>query len=696
MKQKLLVCAIAFAVSACSGTQTGEQKSSQNEAKSKAEASMVKASAVKASTVSGIDTSGMDTSVKAGDDMFRFTNGHWVDSHTIPDDKSRWGTFNVLAENSKKQIRAIVEEVSQNADSASAQQIANLYNSYMDEDRVNELGMAPLSKEFAAIDGIKTSADVVRYWARAGVISDRSPAGFWIYADKKDPNANIVYLVQDGLGLPDRDYYFDESEKGQTTIAKYGEYLQKLANLAGLKGDTSKVFELEKALAEKQWTKVENRDSDKTYNRVTLEELNEWLADIGVEAWQGFLDEAGIGEQKEFVVYQPSYYKALGANLKAADVATWKLYFKLHLMDSYAAEMHQELADARFDFRSRHLYGVKEPSARWKNAVSALNENLGELLGQEYVSRHFPPAAKARMKTLVDNLLAAYEDSINKLDWMSDETKVAAKDKLSKFRTKIGYPDKWRDYSDLSLKGDDLAGNLRRARVFEHEYSLAQLGKPVDRERWGMSPQTVNAYFNPILNEIVFPAAILQPPFFNLEADDAVNYGAIGGVIGHEIGHGFDDQGARYDGDGYLRNWWSDEDLAQFKVRTKKLIDQYNKFEPLPGEFVNGELTIGENIGDLGGLSIAYKAYQMSLNGKPSPKLAGFTGEQRVFLGWTQAWRSKTRDEYLSNQVKTDPHSPALYRVNGVMPNIDAFYEAFDVKPGDALYLPPEERVTIW
>ncbi|MCV6615734.1 MAG: M13 family metallopeptidase, partial [Cellvibrionaceae bacterium] len=566
-KKTLLAGALTLALAGCSGQQG------------------VQTTETVAELGSGIDVAGMDTSVSAAEDMYRYTNGTWVDTNKIPDDKSRWGTFNVLAENSKKQIRAIIDDVSSNAESDSAAQIAALYNSYMNEALVNELGMKPLLDEFSAIDKLASKADVVRYWARAGVVSNASPAGFWVYADKKDPNTNVVYLVQDGLGLPDRDYYFDDSEKGEETRLKYRDYLKQLAQIGALAGDTDKVYELEKTLAAEHWTKVQNRDSNKTYNNVSNDELNGWMAELGAEHWQAFLQAAGLAGQDSYIVYQPSYFKSLGKALNSADVDTWKLYFKLHLMDSYGEEMHQSLADAHFDFRSRYLYGVKERSERWKNAVSALNNTLGEVLGQEYVARHFPPEAKARMKQLVNNLLAAYADSIDKLEWMSAKTKVAAKDKLSKFRTKIGYPDKWRDYSKLVLKEDELVANLRRAREFEHQDQLDQLGKPVDRERWGMNPQTVNAYFNPILNEIVFPAAILQPPFFNLAADDAVNYGAIGAVIGHEIGHGFDDQGSRYDGDGYLRNWWTDEDLSKFKNRTKKLIEQYSKFEPLPGEF---------------------------------------------------------------------------------------------------------------
>lgn len=645
---------------------------------------------------SGIDVSGMDKTVAAAADMFQHTNGQWVKDNQIPADKARWGTFNVLAETSRKQMKAIIENASQNGGSAGAQQIADLYNSYMDVDKIETLGLKPLAAQFSAIDQLASIAEVVSFWADSNIIGGASPVSFWVYADQKDPNTNVVYVSQGGLGLPDRDYYFDQEDKAKETRQRYTQYLTRLKELAGLSGDVDKVMALETAIAKEHWSKVKNRDSDLTYNKVATADLNQWMASLGNGAWQNFLSAADVSGQANYFVYQPSYFKALGDIANASDLATWQLYLKLHLLDGFAPELNKDLVDARFDFRSGYLNGVEKQQPRWKLAVNVLNNSLGELLGQEYVAKHFPPEAKKRMKTLVDNLLAAYSDSIKKLDWMGAETKIAAQDKLDKFRTKIGYPDKWRDYSALELKADDLIGNMMRASKFEHDFMINDLRKPVDRDRWHMSPQTVNAYFNPVMNEIVFPAAILQPPFFDLNSDDAVNYGAIGGVIGHEIGHGFDDQGAKYDGDGRLRNWWTEQDLEQFQARTKKLIEQYNQFEVLPGVHVNGELTIGENIGDLGGLSIAYKAYKMSLQGQASPSIDGFTGEQRVFLGWTQAWRSNARDEYLLKQVKTDPHSPAIFRVNGVMPNIDEFYQAFDVKPGDKMYLPPEERVKIW
>jgi len=687
MNKTLLLMAAALAVAGC-------DKQPAIDTAGQGQTTAAKVSQV--AKGSGIDVSGMDKTVAAATDMFQYTNGQWVNDNQIPADKARWGTFNVLAETSRKQMKVIIENASQNGGSTGAEQIANLYNSYMDLDKVEELGLKPLAAQFGAIDQLSNVAEVVSFWADSNIIGGASPVSFWVYADQKNPNTNVVYVSQGGLGLPDRDYYFDQEDKAKQTRQRYTEYLARLQQLAGLNGDVAKVMALETAIAKEHWTKVKNRDSDLTYNKVATTDLDQWMASLGDGAWQNFLSAADVAGQASYFVYQPSYFKALGDIANASDLATWKLYLKLHLLDGFAPTLNKDMVDARFEFRSAYLNGVEKQQPRWKLAVNVLNNSLGELLGQEYVAKHFPPEAKQRMKILVDNLLAAYSESIKNLDWMGAETKIAAQDKLDKFRTKIGYPDKWRDYSALQLAADDLVGNMMRAAKFEHDFMINDLGKPVDRERWHMSPQQVNAYFNPVMNEIVFPAAILQPPFFDLNADDAVNYGAIGGVIGHEIGHGFDDQGAKYDGDGRLRNWWTEQDLKQFEARTKKLIEQYNRFEVLPGVHVNGELTIGENIGDLGGLSIAYKAYKMSLQGSTSSNIDGFTGEQRVFLGWTQAWRSNARDEYLIKQVKTDPHSPAIFRVNGVMPNIDEFYQAFDVKPGDKMYLPPEERVKIW
>lgn len=688
MKKKILALAAAIVVVGC-----GEQARQSNNAAADTKQTD---SQTHLALNSGIDTSGMNKSVAASADMFRHTNGLWVEQNEIPADKARWGTFNVLIDSSRAQIRAIIEEAAKTGGSEDAQKIASLYSSYMDEAALDTLGLEPLKAELERIDQLANLKQVVEYWARAAVVSGGTPINYWVYADEKDPSVNVVYFSQSGLGLPNRDYYLDQDEKSQQTRQRYNEYLETLMQLGQLKGNVAKVFDLETEIAKQHWDKVKNRDSDLTYNKVAAKELGQWMQALGDSAWKEFLGKAGVAGQENYFVNQPSYLKSLAEITNTTSLDTWKLYFKLQLLDQFASKLNKGFADAHFDFHSRYLNGVEEREARWKSGVNVLNDSLGELLGKEYVAKHFPPAAKVRMKSLVNNLLAAYRESIKKLDWMGEDTKLQALDKLNKFRTKIGYPDSWRDYSALALSADDLVGNLIRVAEFDQQFMLNDLGKPVDRERWHMSPQTVNAYFNPVMNEIVFPAAILRPPFFDLNADDAVNYGAIGGVIGHEIGHGFDDQGAKYDGDGRLRNWWTENDLKQFQARTKKLVDQYNKFEVLPDVFVNGELTIGENIGDLGGLSIAYKAYQMTLNGQPSKVLDGFTGEQRVFLGWTQAWRSKARDEYLRKQVKTDPHSPAIFRVNGVMPNIDEFYQAFDVKPGDKMYLPPEDRVKIW
>ncbi len=645
---------------------------------------------------SGIQVAGMDTKVRPQDDFFSYMNGAWVANTDIPADKSRWGSFNVLRDNSQEQIKAIVDDIASTPASAGAQQIANLFNSFMAEEQINKLGLQPLEPELTAINAISSQDDVVHYFARAYLKGGSAPLAFWVDADQKDPDTNIVYFYQSGLGLPDRDYYFDDSDKGKEIRAKYLSYISTLLTLANIENadDAARqIVELETAIAKHHWTKVENRDQEKTYNKMSATELRALAPEF---AWDTYLNAQHIDNVSHVIVSQPSYFEQLDDLLSGSDIATWKTYFRFHLLDTYASYLSQPFADARFEFRNRQLRGQQEPAARWKRGVDVLNDNLGELLGQQYVQRHFPPQAKTRMLELVENLKRAYAQSIEQLDWMGEETRQAALDKLGKFTTKIGYPDKWRDYSALELKADDLVGNLMRANQFEFNEMIDKLDKPVDRGEWGMTPQTVNAYYNPVLNEIVFPAAILQPPFFDMNADDAVNYGGIGGVIGHEIGHGFDDQGSKSDGDGKLRNWWTEQDLQQFQQRTGRLSEQYSQYEPLPGEFVNGDFTLGENIGDLGGLSIALKAYKLSLNGKPSPTIDGFTGEQRVFLGWAQVWRTKQRDEFTSQQVKTDPHSPPWYRVNGVVRNINDFYSAFDVKPGDKLYLPPEERVKIW
>lgn len=685
MKNIIIPCLAAVLLTAC-------EQHANNPTEKNAEPGQVTAQI----RPSGIELAGMDNGVRPQDDLFAFMNGTWVANTEIPADKSRWGSFNVLRENSQAQIKAIVDDVATNPTSPGAQQIANLFNSFMDEKRINHLRLQPLAVELAAIDGISSHDDVAGYFARSYQKGGGAPLAFWVGADQKDTNTNIVYFTQSGLGLPDRDYYFDNSEKGQDIRAKYRNYVKTLLTLANTENAEAmadQIIELETAIANPQWTKVENRDPEKTYNKVSADELHALAPEL---AWNKYLAAQKLDGVQTFIVRQPSYFEQLDDLLSGADVDRWKAYFRFHLLDTYAGYLSDDFAEARFAFRDRELQGQQEQAARWKRAVDVLNGNIGELLGREYVKRYFPSAAKTRMLTLVENLKRAYAQSIQQLDWMSEKTKLAALDKLNKFTTKIGYPDKWRDYSALQLEANDLVGNLMRANRFEFDYMIDKLGKPVDRSEWGMTPQTVNAYYNSTLNEIVFPAAILQPPFFDMNADDAVNYGGIGAVIGHEIGHGFDDQGAKSDGDGKLRNWWTDEDLQKFKQRTNSLSAQYSEYEALPGEFVNGDFTLGENIGDLGGLSIALKAYQLALNGEPSPVIDGFTGEQRVFLGWAQVWRTKQRDAFTSQQLKTDPHSPAYFRVNGVVRNIDAFYEAFNIQKGDKLYLAPEKRVKIW
>lgn len=645
---------------------------------------------------SGIDLSSMDKQVRPQDNFFSYVNGNWVKNTPIPGDQTRWGVFNILREKSQKDAATIINELADEPANPDEKKIADLYNSFMNEAAIEAAGLKPLEAEFAAIEKINSYRGVYEHFAKAFRGGYDSPFSPYVDADSKNPTQNILQFYQSGIGLGLRDYYLDTSDKGISILDKYRLYVADLLVQSGDKkaaAHTQAIFELESALANIHWAKEDNRDADKTYNKMTLTELRELMPAF---PWSTYFKQLGISDQAEVIVSQPSYFKALPALVTKYNLETWKAYFRFHLVDSYSPYLKKSIADSNFYFRRHVLTGQAEQEQRWKRGVDVVDESVGELLGKLYVERYFPPEAKARMTHLVDNLKLAYAESIQSLDWMSPETKKAALVKLASFGTKIGYPDKWRDYSGLEIKADDLAGNIMASNAFDASFMLNKLGKPIDRDEWGMTPQTVNAYYNREMNEIVFPAAILQPPFFDLQADDAVNYGAIGAVIGHEIGHGFDDQGAKYDGEGKLHNWWQAEDLEKFQARTKTLIGQYNKYEPLPGQFVNGQFTLGENIGDLGGLSIALKAYHISLGGKKAPVVDRFTGDQRVFMGWAQVWRSKATDEMTTYLLKMDSHSPAIYRVNGVVRNIDAFYTAFDVKPGDAMYLPPEERVRIW
>lgn len=689
MNKLLLSLAITGVVAGCSRSEAPQTRQTADDTTSTA-------AVQQADLASGIDLSAMNTEIRPQDDFFSYVNGGWIAETEIPADKSRWGAFDLLRDRSTEQVKALIVEAGEHAGSADAQKVGALYNSFMNEKKINNLGLAALDGEMKKVDAIESRDDLADYFAYADAIGFDAPFGVYINQDLKDVENYIAYFWQSGLGLPDRDYYFDDSEKGREIQAAYLDYLTKLQTLAGMdkaEEGARTLYELEKSLAEHQWTRVDNRDSEKTYNKKTLEELAQLVPSIN---WEIYLPEAQLQKAESVIVGQPDYFEAAGKIIAGTDLETWKRYLKVKLLTAMAPYMHEELAQLRFDFYGTTLTGTEEMEPRWKRAVKFVSGAAGELVGKRYVEKHFPPQAKVRMLKLVNNLKAAYRESIESLTWMGQETRAQALAKLDNFTTKIGYPDKWRDYSALEVSADDLAGNLLASNRFATDYERAKLGKPIDRQEWHMVPQTVNAYYNPPMNEIVFPAAILQPPFFNMEADDAVNYGAIGGVIGHEIGHGFDDKGSKFDGKGYLNNWWTDADRANFDALTGKLVDQYSAFEVLPGEHINGELTLGENIGDLSGLGIAYKAYRMSLNGGEAPVIEGFTGDQRLFMGWAQVWRSKIRDEALSQQVKTDPHSPTKYRVLGVLPNISAFYNVFDVKEGDGMYLPEEDRVVLW
>ncbi|KKO50311.1 peptidase M13 [Arsukibacterium sp. MJ3] len=649
--------------------------------------------------VSGIDSQYFDPAVKFSEDFFLAVNGKWLAETPIPADKASYGSFHILNDNSQQAVKAIIDEVSARTDlkaGSDEQKLGNFYNSFMDEATIESKGLSPLQPQLDMISSLENKAQLPELFAQLQRDGVAIPFGWFINNDAKNSTEYAVYLNQGGLGLPDRDYYFKDDEASLKLITDYKAYLTDMFSMAG-NGDAAaaaeRVYTLEKALAEHHWTRVENRNADNTYNKVTATELNNTMGSFD---WAAFANGVKLNSVTDIIVRQPSYFAGFSKVLAATDLQSWQDYLSIKTLHGYADKLSSNFADRRFAFYGTTLSGIEQQQPRWKRAVEASDQVLGELTGKLYVERHFKPEAKARMEELVANLIKAYEIAIKELEWMTEETKVAALEKLSTFTPKIGYPDKWKDYSSLDIKADDLVGNFVRASHWGFDEMVAKLGQPIDKSEWFMTPQTVNAYYNPVNNEIVFPAAILQPPFFNMDADDAVNYGGIGGVIGHEIGHGFDDQGAKYDGEGNLRNWWTEQDKMQFQARGAKLIAQYNKFEPLPGLSINGALALGENIGDLGGMTVALKAYNLSLAGKDAPVMDGFTGEQRFFLSWAQVWRSQYREEALKRQLSTGPHSPAHYRVIGVLPNIPEFYTAFDIKEGDAMYIAPEQRVKIW
>ncbi len=647
---------------------------------------------------SGLLLEHMNLDIRPGDDFNAFVNGGWIDATEIPSDKPGYGIGIMLRDQSQEHVKAIIEESAAGdfSKGSDEQKVGDLFASYMNIDRRNELGMSPLHAEFEKIDALENHTQLAVYFAEVNKLGVGLPFVVGQTADFKDPLHYMMYTYQAGLGLPDREFYFLEDEKSVDIRAKYLAHMVKMFDLAGLNDSTAAaemLMALESRIAAEHMKKEQVRDWATNYNKVLTAELADVMPQF---AWDAYLTEAGIADIDGVVVLQTDYMKALDGIIHDTSMDDWKTYLKWSVLNATAGLLNEDLDQQNFEFYSKTLRGIEEPLPLWRRGVNAVNGNLGEVIGKVYVTKHFPPEAKAKMQELVGNLIKAYEISIKDLDWMGEETRGQALDKLSKFRPKIGYPDEWRDYSKLEIDSDDLVGNMQRSALFNYERDLARQGGPVDRDEWGMTPQTVNAYYLPTGNEIVFPAAILQPPYFDLNAEDAVNYGAIGAVIGHEIGHGFDNRGSTFDGDGMLRNWWTDEDREEFEVRTAQLVDQYNEFKPFEDLSVNGEFTLGENIGDLGGLSIGLLAYKLSLDGKEPAELEGYTGWQRVFLGYGQAWRYKYRDESLRNQIKTDPHAPRMYRVNGVVRNVPEFYEAFDIAETDALYLPAEERVKIW
>ena len=652
----------------------------------------------------GIDASSLDKQTRAQDDLFRHVNGTWLDKTAIPEDKAIYGSFHMLADASEEAVKLILEEAAANPKPGVSQQIGDLYACFLDEAKANQLGAEPIKADLKQVSDLKTIGEATRLLGEFERTGTSGIFGMYVDNDPNDPSRYQVNLYQGGLGLPDEAYYREDKHK--EILEAYQVHVGKMFALAGWDKEKSEaaaktVVELETTLASKHWDNVATRDADKTNNPTKFADLQKLTPTFD---WNLWFEGAGIDPKvlTESIVMMPSFFEGLASVYSEQNLENLKTWLSWNVISSKAAYLSQEFVDERFAFYGTKLTGAPVNRARWKRAVSLVEGSLGEAVGKIYVEKYYPPEAKAKMDQLVDYLIQAYRESIQELEWMSDETKKKALVKLTKFTPKIGYPTKWKDYSSIVIDRNDLVGNVKRVTSWGLDREMKKIGSPIDREEWFMTPQTVNAYYNPGFNEIVFPAAILQPPFFSLESDDAVNFGAIGAVIGHEIGHGFDDQGSKYDGDGALISWWSDTDRKAFEERTASLISQFNELSPaqLPDENkVNGELTIGENIGDLGGLGIAYRAYLLSLkdNGGSEPALIdGLTAKQRLFLSWAQAWRTKGRDEMVLQRLATDPHSPPEFRCNQIVRNIDAFYEAFDLSPEDALWLDQSQRVSIW
>jgi len=649
------------------------------------------------SLTSGIDTASLDPLVRPQDDLFRHYNGKWVREYEMPADRSSDGIFRKLHDEAEEQVRQIIETSSGTGE---AQKIGDLYKSFMDTDAIKARGISPIVEDLAAIDGITNLHEFITVMARLEMRGIGGIFGAAIYPDAMDSNTNILYIGQGGLSLPDESYY--REEQFASIREAFLDHVAKMCALVGIANGAdlaTKILALETEIATHHWDQVKDRDATLTYNKYSRAELETLAPHFLFDTWA---TNAKVPAKafESLVVCEPSFFESVSAMFARFDQDrdSWVAWLKLNLVSASAAFLTDEIVQQNFEFYAKTLSGTPQIRDRWKRGVSVTQGALGEAIGKVYVEKHFPARAKEEMKVLVDYLLEAYRLSILELPWMSDTTKQKALEKLKKFTPKIGYPDKWRDYSTLQISADDLIGNLWRIAEFDHAYAIAKIGAPVDRDEWHMTPQTVNAYYNPLANEIVFPAAILQPPFFDLDADIAANYGGIGATIGHEIGHGFDDQGSKYDGDGNMVDWWTDEDRTKFEELTGVLVKQFDALSPesTPDIHVNGAFTLGENIGDLGGLAIAYKAYKLALNGAESPVIDGFTGDQRFFLSYAHSWRNKNRPEEVRRRIAIDPHSPDEFRCNQIVRNVQEFYDAFALTEADQLWLAPSERVRIW
>ena len=648
----------------------------------------------------GVDLSHQDPNTKPGDDFFRFANGKWLDEFELPADRSNYGSFSVLGDRSDERVNTIIEELSAAEPAADTieQKISDYYLSYMNTEVLDERGIGPLREKLAQLSAIDSRAALIEALGRSQLDATASPFGWYVGADRRDPDRHQLVLSLGGIGLPDRDYYLLDTEQYVSVRSEYVAHIERMLGFADIDKAAEKaqaVLALETAFAENLWPRADRRNRDLTFNPMIYAKFKAAYPDMD---WDAYWAAAGISEIEDLNVSFPSAMAPIIALLDSVAVEDWVSYMSYQHISNLASVLSQEIDNENFHFYSSVLNGVPEQRQRWERGVARVGSlnSLGEAVGQIYVQKHFPEAAKQQMQGLVENLRTALANSIASLDWMGEETKNEARLKLESFRPKIAYPDEWRDLSSIDISRDDLFANARSLREFNYADEISRLGKPTNREEWGMTPQTVNAYYNSSFNEIVFPAGILQPPFFDPAADMAVNYGGIGAVIGHEMGHGFDDQGSKSDSLGVQRNWWTDDDRTNFEKLTTALAAQYDQFEPVPGYFVDGNFTLGENIGDVGGLSLAYRAYKLSLGGEEAPVIDGLTGDQRFFLSWAQVWQRKYREDALIQRLTSDPHSPSEFRVNGVVRNFDEWYEAFDVRPEDALYLAPEDRVRIW